>query len=90
MLGFFFFQKNCPPLTFFFKINIFKKLFQVSNILDPDQAGLFIWPGLGPISGLDWVQSVCKDYQQKTIGILIIELKERKIIWQKSVLIREK
>ena len=51
---------------FFFKINFSKKslrnTIRVSNSLDPDQAERFVGPDI--LSGLIWVQTVCKDYQQ--------------------------
>ena len=36
-------------LLIFFKINFFKNTIWVSNRLDPDQAGHFVGPDLGPI-----------------------------------------
>ena len=50
---------------FFYKINFFEKLFQeyhlsVKNSLDPDQAD--------NLSGLVWVQIVCKDQQMTLVG----------------------
>ena len=49
----------------FFKINFFSKnsfrnTIRVSNILDPGQARI--------LSGLIWIQTVCKDYQQTPLG----------------------
>ena len=49
---------------FFFKINIFEKFFQ-EYYLSVKQIG----PRSGPdiLSGLNWVQSVCKVYEQTTL-----------------------
>ena len=50
-------------------VNFFEKLFQEYHLgvrLDPDQAGHFVRPDL-ILSGLIWVQSVCKGYQQRTL-----------------------
>ena len=65
-------------LLIFFKIYFLKKFFQEYHLsvrLDPDQARHF--------SALIWVQTVCKSYQQSTLGdkglhrgSCIIELKE--------------
>ena len=54
----------CCPLVYF-KINILKKNplgnnISVSNILDPD-----LRPDI--LSGLIWVQTVCKGYEQTTL-----------------------
>ena len=42
-----------------FSKNSFKNTIRVSNNLDPDQADI--------LSGLIWVQIVCKSYQQTTL-----------------------
>ena len=55
----------------------FSNTIRVSKSLDPDQAQYFVRPDLGPnflqglsadnkMSGLIWVQAVCKGYQQTT------------------------
>ena len=56
-------------MQFFFKITFFKKILSglppVSNSLDPVMSGI--------LSGLIWVQTVCKGYQQMTqVGRVIL------------------
>ena len=53
-----------------FKINLlndsFRNIIRVSSCLDPDQARHFVGPD-DILSGLIWIQTVCKCYQQTTI-----------------------
>ena len=66
------FINSLPPGKFFmlfcrlifFKINFFEKFFQEYH-LSVKQIGSRLGPTL---SGLVWVQSVCKSYQQRTLG----------------------
>ena len=57
-----------------FKINFFENFFQEYN-LSVKQIGSHIRPNIS--SGLIWVQTVCKGYQQTTVGHK--ELKEQSV-----------
>ena len=52
-------------LLIFFKINFFKKFFQEYN-----QRFQTVWIQIKPddLLGLNWIQTVCKDYQQTTVN----------------------
>ena len=58
-----FFPLFCRLLIFSkstFSKNYFRSTIRVSNSLDPDQTNI--------LSGLIWVQTVCKSYHQTTLG----------------------
>ena len=54
---------------FLSSVDFSKKFFKEYHSLDPDHARGFVGPDLGSdiLSGLIWVQSVCKGNQQATL-----------------------
>ena len=53
-----------------------KNLLEIpSNSLDPDQARHFVGSDLDKMSGLIWIQTVCKGYQQTTkVAFVCVEV----------------